>query len=231
MRKLAHRYNAATARHSWSMSRPTTKNIGHARNAGQLRRSVSMGLADELKLYEQVRIRQKQKGTSGYVHDQIIGDDYTKATGKFNKKVRIIDLKNDQYYESVTNSETGELLHLRHEKLSEHYGRGSAKWQPHNFPHEHVAVAAYFIWEKEGRPDGRAPKHWEMAIEDLRGRLLVLRRCTHSRTCSVATSRRRFSALFVLARFKVQERCPAVTLPVVCRTDAPHSRGVGVRPI
>jgi len=119
-------------------------------------------------MYEQVRSRQKETGTSGYVHDQVFGDDFTQATGKYNKKVRIIDRKNDRYYERVTNSETGEVMHLRDEKLSEHFGRGSAKCQPHNFPHEYVAVAAYFIWEKEGLPDGRAENHWEMAIEDLR---------------------------------------------------------------
>jgi hypothetical protein len=135
---------------------------------GSVRRSISMHVSDELKIYEHFRSRQKQEGTSGYIHDQIVGDDYTKATGKFNKKVRIIDRKNDYYYESVTNSETGEVMHLRDEKLSEHYGRGSAKLQPHHFPHEHVAIAAYFIWEKEGRPDGHALKHWEMAIEDSR---------------------------------------------------------------
>jgi hypothetical protein len=135
---------------------------------GSRRRHITMNVAEELKLYEQLRVRQKEKGTPGYIHDQITGDDYTKATGKFNKKVRIIDRRNDRYYECVTDAETGKVMHLRDEKLSEHYGRGNAKLQPHDFPHEHVAVAAYYIWEKDGRSDGRAAKHWEMAIEDLR---------------------------------------------------------------
>ncbi len=28
---------------------------------------------------------------------------------------------------------------------------------------EEIAVAAYYIWEAEGRPDGRADEHWAMA--------------------------------------------------------------------
>jgi hypothetical protein len=40
-------------------------------------------------------------------------------------------------------------------KLSENRGRGSEKSKPHGFHHEHVAVAAYFICEKAGCPDGQ----------------------------------------------------------------------------
>jgi Protein of unknown function (DUF2934) len=144
---------------------PNDKERRPCPECGSLRRDFKMHVADELKLYEQFRIRQKQHGTRGYVHDQIVGDDFTKATGKFNKKVRIIDRKSDHYYECITNAETGNVIHLRDEILSQHFGRGSAKLQPHNLPHEHVAVAAYFIWEKKVRPDDRAAKHWEMAID------------------------------------------------------------------
>jgi hypothetical protein len=30
-----------------------------------------------------------------------------------------------------------------------------------------VKVAAYFIWEKEGRPDGEDLRHWYLAIAEL----------------------------------------------------------------
>lgn len=135
---------------------------------GSSLRSISMSIREEVRLYEQFRTRHKERGTKGYVLDELSGDDYTHATDSFNKKVRIIDRRNDRYFEQVTNSITGEIIHHRDEKLSEHFGRGSAKLQPHNFPEKHVAVAAYFIWEKDGRQDGKDKKHWEMAIEDLR---------------------------------------------------------------
>jgi hypothetical protein len=35
---------------------------------------------------------------------------------------------------------------------------------------EHVAVAAYHIWEREGRPLGREREHWETALAELRHR-------------------------------------------------------------
>jgi Protein of unknown function (DUF2934)/RES domain len=34
-------------------------------------------------------------------------------------------------------------------------------------PHEHIAVAAYYLWEKDGRFHGRDQIHWFKAIDDL----------------------------------------------------------------
>ena len=34
---------------------------------------------------------------------------------------------------------------------------------------EHVKKAAYFIWEREGRPEGRAREHWERAVRETSG--------------------------------------------------------------
>ena len=32
---------------------------------------------------------------------------------------------------------------------------------------ESVRIAAYYIWEKEGRPDGEDLRHWYLAIAEL----------------------------------------------------------------
>jgi hypothetical protein len=32
-----------------------------------------------------------------------------------------------------------------------------------DFPDEWISVAAYYIWEKDGRPEGKDIKHWEQA--------------------------------------------------------------------
>jgi hypothetical protein len=37
------------------------------------------------------------------------------------------------------------------------------------FIHRHVAEAAYFLWKKQGYPNGRHREHWLEAIGDLRG--------------------------------------------------------------
>lgn len=42
-------------------------------------------------------------------------------------KVRMIDRDNDLYFEKITNYETGEIIHLSEEPLSQHQGHGSAK--------------------------------------------------------------------------------------------------------
>ena len=34
---------------------------------------------------------------------------------------------------------------------------------------EDVREAAYFIWEREGRPEGRALDHWARALTEVRG--------------------------------------------------------------
>jgi hypothetical protein len=43
---------------------------------------------------------------------------------------RVIDRRNDRYFEQVTDYETGEVLHRCEEPLSEHMGHGSAKPTP-----------------------------------------------------------------------------------------------------
>src|SRR5262245_33728209 len=65
-----------------------------------------------------------RKGKHKIRSEQIVGDDYTHDTQKWNKKHRLIDVDNDWYSEKVTDSDTGEILHLCEEPLSKHRGRG-----------------------------------------------------------------------------------------------------------
>ncbi len=46
--------------------------------------------------------------------------------------------------------------------------RGWLSTVPPSLRHEHIAFAAYLIWEKEGRPHGRDVAHWLMAVDELR---------------------------------------------------------------
>lgn len=43
----------------------------------------------------------------------------------------------------------------------------SAKSNPQDIPEVWIKVAAYYIWEKEGRPDGRHLDHWNLAKTEL----------------------------------------------------------------
>jgi hypothetical protein len=59
--------------------------------------------------------------------EQQAGDDFHRATSKWNKKERIIDRENDRYLEKITDAETGAVTRLCDEPLSHHVGHGSAK--------------------------------------------------------------------------------------------------------
>jgi hypothetical protein len=43
--------------------------------------------------------------------------------------------------------------------------KGLREWWPFD---EEIAVAAYYLWEKEGRPHGRDQEHWRLAAEQLK---------------------------------------------------------------
>lgn len=45
-------------------------------------------------------------------------------------------------------------------------------WATMNFPHEHVAIAAYYIWEKDDRVHGRDMMHWCLGSDELRRHVL-----------------------------------------------------------
>jgi hypothetical protein len=47
-------------------------------------------------------------------------------------------------------------------------GRATAQQPRWNAPESDVAKAAYYIWEREGRPSGRELDHWLRAENDVR---------------------------------------------------------------
>ena len=55
------------------------------------------------------------------------GSDLRKSDGKWMNKSRVIEKNNDKYMEKIVDPETGEVIHLCEEPLSEHFGHGSAK--------------------------------------------------------------------------------------------------------
>jgi hypothetical protein len=61
------------------------------------------------------------------VFERLSGDDLCQDTGRYNHKVRLIDYQNDWYRETVTDPETGRVIHHCEERLSEHRDHGSAK--------------------------------------------------------------------------------------------------------
>jgi hypothetical protein len=67
-------------------------------------------------------------GTSGRpFHEAKFGADLHRATGRWMERELVIDRENDRYGERVIDPETGEIVYLCEEPLSQHQGHGTAK--------------------------------------------------------------------------------------------------------
>lgn len=75
----------------------------------------------------QVTEEGKHHSKHRYVIEFEAGDDLHRDSGKWMDKVRLIDRREDNYLEVITDPETGEKVRDCHELLSEHQGHGSAK--------------------------------------------------------------------------------------------------------
>jgi hypothetical protein len=53
--------------------------------------------------------------------------------------------------------------------------------------HDDIATRAYYIWEQEGRPEGRDQEHWFRALQEAGG---VLNNARKSRSRSSSSSRK-----------------------------------------
>ena len=108
-------------------------------NCGKKKCHVKMSLSDSIgPIHDSISGRQfnptkrKEQGKTGKsakkpIQEFFHGDDYSNELEKFVDKDRIIDRENDHYHEMVKDKESGEVIHHKTEKLSEHFGHGSAK--------------------------------------------------------------------------------------------------------
>ena len=90
----------------------------------------TMGVAVKLEAKTVMYIKTRalhREGGHKVVREEIIGDDFYRATGKWSVMRRLIDRINDRYEETFRDRDTGEILHQKAHRLSEHRGFGSAK--------------------------------------------------------------------------------------------------------
>ncbi len=99
----------------------------HCQECGSKNRIIKSKIEERPDIKEKIHIKEKKAGKKKPTRESIYGDEISKATGKWIDKKRIIDRKNDRYIETITDPETGEIIHHCDEKLSEHTGHGSAK--------------------------------------------------------------------------------------------------------
>jgi hypothetical protein len=145
-------------------------NLPRCTRCGSPLQEVSVGFEDEAHAYELWKLKAKETGFKKPTLERVAGDELFRKTNTWHRIARLVDRKNDQYYELVTNPATGEVIRECEEPLSHHIGRGSAKFQDHRFPHEELAYGAFCIYEEEkrlGKCSGQ-DAHWYMAIERLK---------------------------------------------------------------
>ncbi|MCL5406738.1 MAG: hypothetical protein M1398_08505 [Deltaproteobacteria bacterium] len=85
-----------------------------------------MELSDRVTVHANVKMKHKD-ATGKELAESVSGDDLHRKTGKWMEKSRTIDRKNDWYEETVTDPETGRVVHRCAEPLSRHRGHGSDK--------------------------------------------------------------------------------------------------------
>ncbi len=94
---------------------------------GSTKRVHSISIMETLKARDGYNLKAKRADQKKpYVEDRS-WPDYSRNRGKFVHQKRVIDRDNDQYFEKITDYETGEVIHLCEEPLSQHQGHGDAK--------------------------------------------------------------------------------------------------------
>lgn len=96
-------------------------------SCGSTGRKIEIVIAERLEMHSQIGIKARH-GDSGRVFlESKFGDDLHRKTGQWNHLERVINRKDDQYKEVISNPRTGEVIHQCEEPLSQHFGHGSAK--------------------------------------------------------------------------------------------------------
>ena len=96
-------------------------------NCRETRRVISAHITESVTVRDGVAVKGFRAGEKkAFVEDKGMPS-YSRSLGKLVFHERVIDRENNGYFERVTDYETGEVIHIHEEPLSEHRGHGSAK--------------------------------------------------------------------------------------------------------
>ena len=96
-------------------------------DCGSTSRNFKVWASDTIVFRTKIGAKARHPNQRRPFHEQVVGADLHRKSGKWMHKERIIDRENDWYSETVTDPETGDVIYECHEPLSEHQGHGSAK--------------------------------------------------------------------------------------------------------
>lgn len=98
-------------------------------NCGSTRRLFVVHISQTMHTYSSIRTKHKEVGIKKPISETFTGSEQHRKTGKWFKKERLIDRKNNKYKELITDPENGKIIHHIEEPLDKHTGHGSAKQQ------------------------------------------------------------------------------------------------------
>ena len=102
---------------------------------GSVKKTMSLNFVEDvgLEIHDSLRIKAKNVTRPSKKNPRVdifAGDDLRKSDNKWMTKERIIDKDKDFYKETVKDPTTGEVIHHTEEPLSQHFGHGTAKFNP-----------------------------------------------------------------------------------------------------
>ena len=140
-------------------------------NCGETNRLIEINVADQVSAIDRIKGAFREHGIEQWTKMFVYGQEYYGETNEVRTVVRVMDWKNrhepESYYELITKADTGEVVKSVAKIFAQHQGHGSAKRKIPEFPDDWRRVAAYYIWEKEGRSHGRHINHWNRAKPEL----------------------------------------------------------------
>ena len=96
-------------------------------NCGSIKRIYHASISESVIARDGIGCKAKRAGErKPYIEDLSVPD-YSRNLAKVVHRDRIIDRDNDQYFEKITDYESGQVIHHCEEPLSQHRGHGAAK--------------------------------------------------------------------------------------------------------
>jgi len=96
-------------------------------NCGSTARVLEAEIAETMTLRDALGIKIRRGAGGRPFYEAKSGADLYRATGRWMERHLVVDRENDRYVERVSDPETGEVVHVCEEPLSEHRGHGTAK--------------------------------------------------------------------------------------------------------
>jgi hypothetical protein len=97
-------------------------------NCGSTARTAHVSVTETVSVQTYMKVHSKHRdGGRKVVREEISGDDFHRKTGRWSIMRRLIDRANDWYEEVFHNRDTGDVIHKKAERLSDHRTGGKPK--------------------------------------------------------------------------------------------------------